>query len=136
MKKIKLTLSSFAIIAFMVLGVQSATAQKAYFNSKTSRKIVNQETLVFTCDMQELQSKTAATVLAEKIKSYKGVRTVEVKDFNVNKANFVISVPKKQGILTLQNSFLAAGIQTVYLDNKAVKTSDMATVVKGMNKKK
>ena len=136
MKFFKLRLSAFVILAFILIGVQEASAQKAYFNSTTGRKVVNKETLVFTCEMKELQSNIAATALAAKIKSYEGVRNVEMKDFNVNKANFIISVPKKQGIMMLQNSFVAAGIQTVYIDGKPLKSTDMAAVVKGMNKKK
>lgn len=119
----------------MMIGVQKANAQKAYFNSKTSRQVINQEMLEFTCDMQDLKSKDAATALAAKMKASKGVKNVEVKDFNLNKANFLISMSKKEGVLVLQNAFLAAGIETVYLDNKPVKTSDLATVVKGMKKK-
>lgn len=136
MKKFKLTLSSFVIIAFMIMGVQKAAAQKACFNSKTSRQVVNNETVAFVCDMQQLQSKESANTLANKIKTYKGVKNVEVKDYNINKANFVISLPKKRGVAILQNALLAAGIATVYIDNKPVPTSQLTAVVQGMKKKK
>jgi hypothetical protein len=65
-----------------------------------------------------------------------GIKNVEVKNFNVNKADFVITINTQKGILVLQNSLLAAGIETVYLDNKPVKTTQLSAVVKGMKKKK
>ncbi|MBA3972277.1 MAG: hypothetical protein H0X46_09070, partial [Bacteroidetes bacterium] len=55
MKNFKLTLSSFVLVAFMLIGVQKTTAQKAYFNTKTTRQVVNNETVAFTCNMQDLQ---------------------------------------------------------------------------------
>jgi hypothetical protein len=136
MKNFKLALSSFVIIVSMVIGAQKAVAQKAYFNSKTSRQVVNQKMLVYTCDMQGLKSKEAATALAAKMKASNGIKNVEVKNFNVNKADFVITINTQKGILVLQNSLLAVGIETVYLDNKPVKTTELSTVVKGMKKKK
>ncbi|MCX6296029.1 MAG: hypothetical protein NTX97_08180 [Bacteroidetes bacterium] len=135
MKNYKLAFTSFLTIIALVIGANRANAQKAYFNSKTSRQVVNQETLVFTCEMQELKSKDAAVVLATKMRATKAVTNVEVKDYNVNKANFVISTPKKQGLLSLQKALLGAGIETVYLDSKPIKTSELAQVVRAMKKK-
>lgn len=134
MKTINPFLSIIAIALF-VIASQSANAQKILFNSSNGKTIIDGKTVSYSCSIEELTSPEAANDLASKIKATKGVYSAVILNYVSGTANMVIKLFKMENGITLQKALIGAGIDVVYIDGIAVKSTEIVDFMKNKNKK-
>lgn len=135
MKTVKLfTLAAVASFCMLFIS-QTANAQKMRFDS-TSKKKIDERTVSYSCVLEEIVSLAQANAIAAKMKTVKGIFTVEASNYASGKANIVVTLAKVDNLSFLQSSLLTAGIKTIYIDTKAVPTEQMVSVIKEMKQAK
>ncbi|MDQ3048842.1 MAG: hypothetical protein M3R27_14925 [Bacteroidota bacterium] len=134
MKKLRILAIIAASAFLMVLSTQTASAQKVSLNTSTGKKVINEKTIVCTFLIEGITSKADADKLAAKL-AVQGIQKAEIQNYNANKADLVLTLPKSRGAHTIQDVFVAAGIKTVVVDGKEVNTSNFAETMKSTSKK-
>jgi hypothetical protein len=134
MKKINIFLA--AASALCLFSMQTASAQKMMFNSQTAFTVVDERTTTYACTVEEISSLADAEALAAKLAAYKGILKAEASNFAAGKADLLVTVVKNESLFTYKSAIAEAGISTVYLDGKPVKTEDVMNVVASMRQAK
>ena len=122
----------------MVSSVASLVAQnKAYFDSKTAKQKVNERTVSFTFDVDNISNDQQRLVVNDKFKkSIKNVTAVTSTLTASNKAKYVAVMIRENHKETLKTMLLAAGIQTIIVDGKEVKTTQLVEYLESLKKEK
>lgn len=125
-------------LLFMVSSVASLVAQnKAYFDSKTAKQKVNERTVSFTFDVDNISNDQQRLVVNDKFKkSIKNVTAVTSTLTASNKAKYVAVMIRENHKETLKTMLLAAGIQTIIVDGKEVKTTQLVEYLESLKKEK
>ncbi|MBL7889665.1 MAG: hypothetical protein JNL24_08935 [Bacteroidia bacterium] len=125
-------------LLFMVSSVASLVAQnKAYFDSKTAKQKVNERTVSFTFDVDNISNDQQRLAVNDKFKkSIKNVTAVTSTLTASNKAKYVAVMIRENHKETLKTMLLAAGIQTIIVDGKEVKTTQLVEYLESLKKEK
>lgn len=128
------------LLSFLFLFSTAATLvaqNKAYFDSKTAKQKVNERTVSFTFDVDNIANDQQRTALNDKFKkSIKNVTAVTSSITTANKAKFVAVMIRENHKETLKTMLLAAGIQTILVDGKEVKTVNLVEYLESLKKEK
>lgn len=125
-------------LLFMVSSVASLVAQnKAYFDSKTAKQKVNERTVSFTFDVDNISNDQQRLAVNDKFKkSIKNVTAVTSTLTASNKAKYVAVMIRENHKETLKTMLLAAGIQAIIVDGKEVKTTQLVEYLESLKKEK
>ncbi|MBN8696185.1 MAG: hypothetical protein J0L87_06620 [Bacteroidetes bacterium] len=123
---------------FMVSSVASLIAQnKAYFDSKTAKQKVNERTVSFTFDVDNISNDQQRLAVNDKFKkSIKNVTAVTSTLTASNKAKYVAVMIRENHKETLKTMLLAAGVQTIIVDGKEIKTTQLVEYLESLKKEK
>lgn len=116
MKNIIVTLTALLSFGF-------AHAQVANFNSKTTKSVIDEETISFTFTLEEVKSNQKE--IAEKMKAHKGINNVIINGNDVK-----VDLPKANSKGTMNSMLLSAGIKTVKVDGNAMPTSELMSYLR------
>lgn len=135
MKK-NFTYTLVAAIA-MFLSV-NAFAQKsvAYFNSQTAKQKVNEKTVAYTFQVDNVSNDQQKQAFLTKFKSNQAVIEVKAGVVAGNKQTYTISLAKAQNKEVLQRLLIGAGIEQVNIDGKVMESSKVIEYLQQEKKNK
>jgi hypothetical protein len=133
MKMIKLLPVVLVAAFFSFTG--TASAQKLSLNTSTAKNTVNASVVEITLKATELASASAANTLVGKLKTGNGIQNVKLENMSGQNADIVVTLPKSNHGATLQRALQVAGIETITVDGKLIKTSELVATVKAEKKK-
>lgn len=131
----KIILASFLLIMSSV--VTLVAQNKAYFDSKTAKEKINERTVSFTFDVDNITNDQQRVAINDKFKkSIKFVTAVTSSVSGSGKAKFVAVMMRENNKETLKTMLLAGGIETIVVDGKEMKTEKLVEYLESLKKGK
>lgn len=130
---------TYTLVAAIALFISAnAFAQKsvAYFNSQTAKKKVDDKTIEYTFQLDNISSEQQKQAMFTKFKSSQAVIDVKVGAATGNKQSYTISLAKPQNKEVLQRLLISAGIEQVNIDGKVIETSKFVQYIQQEKKNK
>lgn len=111
------------VLMYVVAFASYAQNSKAYFDTKTTKQKLNDNTVAYTFQVDNIPTEKQVQQLEKKFRSSSSVLEVKGQLVPEDKARYVVSVEKPGNRETLQRMLIEAGINMVNIDGVDVETS-------------
>lgn len=134
MKKVKLFALAASTAFCMLFLSQNMSAQKLKFDSNTSFTKISAERVSYKCEMESISSLGEAKTFAANLAANKGVIEATASNFSAGKAQLTVVLPITQSLYMYKTILVKMGVNTIYVDGKAVKTEEVMNAAGNLEK--